>query len=320
MRGATRGDGTTGEDVTVNVRTIADIPHKLKGRDIPAVCEIRGEVYILGKDFIGFNKRAEKAGIQMAANPRNFAAGSLRQKDASITAARPLKFFAYTWGEMSEMPADTQFGMVKWMAKAGLVTNPLTQALQERRRGAGVLHEIGAKRAKLGYDIDGVVYKIDRLDWQQRLGFAGRNPRWAVAHKFAAEQATTVLNDIEIQVGRTGALTPVARLCAGHGRRRGRVERDAAQRGLHRGDRQRRQSDPRGRRHPHRRHGGRAARRRRDPADRQCRAGQAPEGREAATSFRRSARFAAATRCARKTRPCAAAPARWCAPRRRWSG
>jgi DNA ligase (NAD+) len=212
VRGATRGDGTTGEDVTANVRTISDIPHKLKGRDIPAVCEIRGEVYILGKDFIGFNKRAEKAGIQVAANPRNFAAGSLRQKDASITAARPLKFFAYAWGEMSEMPTDTQFGMVKWMAKAGLVTNPLTKLCKSVDEVLAFYREIGTKRAKLGYEIDGVVYKIDRLDWQQRLGFVSRNPRWAVAHKFAAEQATTVLNDIEIQVGRTGALTPVARL------------------------------------------------------------------------------------------------------------
>jgi DNA ligase (NAD+) len=212
VRGATRGDGTTGEDVTANVRTIADIPHKLKGKDIPAVCEIRGEVYILGKDFIGFNKRAEKAGIQMAANPRNFAAGSLRQKDASITASRPLKFFAYTWGEMSEMPQDTQHGMFKWMGKAGLFTNPLTKLCKNVDEVLKFYREIEGRRAKLGYDIDGVVYKIDRLDWQQRLGFAGRNPRWAVAHKFAAEQATTVLEKIDIQVGRTGALTPVARL------------------------------------------------------------------------------------------------------------
>ncbi|MDQ8727824.1 NAD-dependent DNA ligase LigA [Bradyrhizobium sp. LHD-71] len=212
VRGATRGDGTIGEDVTANVRTISDIPHKLKGRDVPAVCEIRGEVYILGKDFIGFNKRAEKAGIQMAANPRNFAAGSLRQKDASITASRPLKFFAYSWGEMSEMPHDTQSGMLKWIAKAGLVTNPLTKLCKTIEQVLAFYAEIGAGRAKLGYDIDGVVYKLDRLDWQQRLGFAGRNPRWAIAHKFAAEQAMTVLNDIEIQVGRTGALTPVARL------------------------------------------------------------------------------------------------------------
>jgi DNA ligase (NAD+) len=212
VRGATRGDGTTGEDVTANVRTITDIPHKLKGSHVPAICEVRGEVYIMSKDFIGFNKRAEKAGIQVAANPRNFAAGSLRQKDASITAARPLKFFAYTWGEMSEMPADTQFGMVKWMGKAGFVTNPLTRQCKGVDEVLAFYREIGERRASLGYEIDGVVYKIDRLDWQSRLGFVSRNPRWAIAHKFAAEQATTVLNDIEIQVGRTGALTPVARL------------------------------------------------------------------------------------------------------------
>ena len=212
VRAATRGDGYTGEDVTANVRTIADIPHTLKGGDIPAICEIRGEVYILGKDFIGFNKRAEKAGIQTAANPRNFAAGSLRQKDAAITASRPLKFFAYAWGEMSAMPADTQFGMVTWMAKAGLPTNPLTKRCHGVEELLAFYRDIGVRRAKLGYDIDGVVYKIDRLDWQERLGFVSRSPRWAIAHKFAAEQAATVLSGIEIQVGRTGALTPVARL------------------------------------------------------------------------------------------------------------
>jgi DNA ligase (NAD+) len=212
VRAATRGDGFTGEDVTANVRTIANIPHTLKGHDVPAVCEIRGEVYILGKDFIGFNKRAEKAGIQTAANPRNFAAGSLRQKDASITASRPLKFFAYGWGEMSAMPDNTQFGMVTWMAKAGLPTNPLTKLCHSVEALLDFYRDIGLKRAKLGYDIDGVVYKIDRLDWQERLGFVSRSPRWAIAHKFAAEQAATVLNGIEIQVGRTGALTPVARL------------------------------------------------------------------------------------------------------------
>ncbi len=281
VRGATRGDGADGEDVTANVRTIADIPHKLKGKDIPAVCEIRGEVYILGKDFIGFNKRAEKAGIQMAANPRNFAAGSLRQKDASITASRPLKFFAYAWGEMSELPADTQFGMLKWMGKAGLRHQSADEALQERRRGAGFYRDIGAKRAKLGYDIDGVVYKIDRLDWQQRLGFAGRNPRWAVAHKFAAEQATTVLDD-DRNPGRPhrradagGAAGSRSRSAAWSSRTRRCTTRTTSR------HRQRRRSDPRGRGHPHRRHGRRAARRRRDPADRQRRAGQAAEGREA---------------------------------------
>jgi DNA ligase (NAD+) len=199
VRGATRGDGFTGEDVTANVRTISDIPHTLKGRGVPDVCEVRGEVYILGRDFIGFNKRAEKEGIQLAANPRNFAAGSL-------------KFFAYAWGEMSAMPATTQSDMIEWLGKAGFVTNPLTTRCVSVDALLKFYRKIESKRASLGYDIDGVVYKIDRLDWQERLGFVSRNPRWAIAHKFAAEQATTVLNDIEIQVGRTGALTPVAKL------------------------------------------------------------------------------------------------------------
>lgn len=212
VTGATRGDGFTGEDVTANVRTISDIPHRLKGRNIPEVCEIRGEVYILGRDFIGFNKSAEKLGIQAAANPRNFAAGSLRQKDPSITASRPLKFFAYTWGAMSDMPSKTQFGMLEWIDRAGFVTNPLIQRCESVDDVLAFYRKIGAERANLGYDIDGVVYKIDRLDWQERLGFAGRAPRWAIAHKFAAEQAATVLEKIDIQVGRTGALTPVARL------------------------------------------------------------------------------------------------------------
>lgn len=212
VRGATRGDGFVGEDVTPNVKTIADIPHKLKGKNVPAVCEVRGEVYILDRDFIGFNKRAEKEGIQLAANPRNFAAGSLRQKDPSITASRPLKFFAYTWGEMSAMPARTQFGMIEWLGKVGFETNPLTTQCGNVDDVLNFYRKIESKRASLGYDIDGVVYKVDRLDWQDRLGFVSRNPRWAIAHKFAAEQATTILNGIEIQVGRTGALTPVAKL------------------------------------------------------------------------------------------------------------
>ena len=212
VTGATRGDGYTGEDVTANVRSIADIPHKLKGRNIPAVCEVRGEVYMLKQDFLAFNKKQEAAGEAVAANPRNFAAGSLRQKDVSITASRPLKFFAYAWGEMSDMPADTQHGMLAWMDKAGFVVNPLIKLCKSVDDVLAFYRKIGEQRAALGYDIDGVVYKVDRLDWQARLGFAGRNPRWAVAHKFAAEQATTILNAIEIQVGRTGALTPVARL------------------------------------------------------------------------------------------------------------
>jgi DNA ligase (NAD+) len=212
VRAATRGDGFTGEDVTANVRTIKDIPHALKGRNIPAACEMRGEVYMLKKDFLELNKKQAEADDTVFANPRNSAAGSLRQKDVSITASRPLKFFAYTWGEMSERPADTQHGMLEWMDKAGFVVNPRTRLCKDVDDVLKFYSKIGEERASLGYDIDGVVYKVDRLDWQDRLGFVSRSPRWAIAHKFAAEQATTVLNGIEIQVGRTGALTPVARL------------------------------------------------------------------------------------------------------------
>ncbi|MBA2399141.1 MAG: NAD-dependent DNA ligase LigA [Bradyrhizobium sp.] len=212
VRAATRGDGFTGEDVTANVRTIKDIPHTLKGRHIPAACEMRGEVYMLKKDFLELNKKQAEADDTVFANPRNSAAGSLRQKDVSITASRPLKFFAYTWGEMSERPADTQHGMLEWMDKAGFVVNPRTKLCKDVDDVLKFYSKIGEERDTLGYDIDGVVYKVDRLDWQDRLGFVSRSPRWAIAHKFAAEQATTILNGIDIQVGRTGALTPVARL------------------------------------------------------------------------------------------------------------
>jgi DNA ligase (NAD+) len=212
VRAATRGDGYTGEDVTANARTLKDIPNTLKGRRIPAVCEVRGEVHMLKQDFLVLNQKQAEAGDTVFANPRNSAAGSLRQKDVSITASRPLKFFAYAWGEMSEMPADTQHGMLAWMDKAGFVVNPLTRLCKDLDEVLAFYRQIGTDRASLGYDIDGVVYKIDRLDWQERLGFVSRNPRWAIAHKFAAEQATTILNGIDIQVGRTGALTPVARL------------------------------------------------------------------------------------------------------------
>jgi DNA ligase (NAD+) len=212
VRAATRGDGYTGEDVTGNARTIKDIPNTLKGRKIPAACEVRGEIYMLKQDFLILNKKQAEADDTVFANPRNSAAGSLRQKDVSITASRPLKFFAYAWGEMSELPADTQHGMLAWMDKAGFVVNPLTKLCKDIDEVLAFYRRIGEDRASLGYDIDGVVYKIDRLDWQERLGFVSRNPRWAVAHKFAAEQAATVLNGIDIQVGRTGALTPVARL------------------------------------------------------------------------------------------------------------
>ncbi|WP_445492392.1 NAD-dependent DNA ligase LigA [Rhodopseudomonas sp. RCAM05734] len=214
VRAATRGDGFTGEDVTANVRTIDDIPNRLKGKAIPAACELRGEVYMLKSDFLALNKRQEEAGEDPFANPRNSAAGSLRQKDVAITASRPLKFFAYAWGEMSDYPIDepTQHGMLKWLDHAGFTVNPLITLCHGVEDALKFYRKIGEERASLGYDIDGVVYKVDRIDWQARLGFAGRAPRWAIAHKFAAEQATTVLEKIDIQVGRTGALTPVARL------------------------------------------------------------------------------------------------------------
>jgi len=212
VTGATRGDGNEGEDVTPNIKTLADIPQRLKGTGVPAICEVRGEVYMTKHAFLALNKRQAEAGGQVFANPRNSAAGSLRQKDPLITAARPLGFFAYAWGEMSEMPADTQSGMIQWFERCGFKTNPLTKLC----RGLDALlkfhHEIEAQRGTLDYDIDGVVYKVDRLDWQERLGFVSRSPRWAVAHKFPAERAITLLKDIEIQVGRTGALTPVAKL------------------------------------------------------------------------------------------------------------
>jgi DNA ligase (NAD+) len=209
---ATRGDGAEGEDVTANVKTLHDVPHKLKGKSLPAVCEVRGEVYMTKADFFKLNERQQAAGEDMFANPRNSAAGSLRQKDPSVTAARPLGFLAYAWGEISEMPAVSQSGMVKWFEHCGFKTNPLTKICRSADELLAFHHKIEQQRAALDYDIDGVVYKVDRLDWQQRLGFVSRSPRWAIAHKFPAERALTVLKDIEIQVGRTGALTPVAKL------------------------------------------------------------------------------------------------------------
>src|SRR5262244_13626 len=212
VKGATRGDGTEGEDVTANIRTLEDVPKKLKGRRIPDVCEIRGEVYMTKHAFLALNKRQAESGGQIFANPRNSAAGSLRQKDPSITASRPLGFFGYAWGEMSEMPVASQSGMAKWLQAGGFKTNPLAKICHSAEELLAFHHAIEAQRASLDYDIDGVVYKVDRLDWQERLGFVSRNPRWAIAHKFPAEKATTVVKDIEIQVGRTGALTPVAKL------------------------------------------------------------------------------------------------------------
>ncbi len=209
---ATRGDGAEGEDVTANIRTLKDVPQHLKGRQIPKVCEVRGEVYMTKADFLKLNERQKAAGDTIFANPRNSAAGSLRQKDPAITASRPLGFFAYAWGQMSDLPAGTQTGMIKWFEACGFTTNPLTRLCRSTKELIAFHRKIEEGRAGLDYDIDGVVYKVDRIDWQERLGFVSRSPRWAIAHKFPAERATTVLKDIEIQVGRTGTLTPVAKL------------------------------------------------------------------------------------------------------------
>ncbi|MCB1351526.1 MAG: NAD-dependent DNA ligase LigA [Rhodobacteraceae bacterium] len=210
VQAATRGDGETGENVTANARTIADIPHRLEGA--PEVLEVRGEVYMSHADFAALNERQEAAGGKTFANPRNAAAGSLRQLDAAITAARPLRFFAYAWGEISEPLADTQSGAITRLATLGFSTNPLMIRCEGIADLLAHYRAIEARRATLGYDIDGVVYKVDRLDLQARLGFRSATPRWAIAHKFSAERATTLLEAIEIQVGRTGALSPVARL------------------------------------------------------------------------------------------------------------
>ncbi len=212
VQAATRGDGQIGENVTANVGTIKGIPHSVKDEDFPDRFEVRGEIYLGHEDFQKLNDAQEKAGGKIFANPRNAAAGSLRQLDANITASRPLRFFAYAWGEVSVMPADTQEGMLEALKRWRFPVNPLTQLCNTVAEMLSVYSDIAESRAGLGYDIDGVVYKVNRLDLQERLGFVSRSPRWAVAHKFPAEKAVTILNDIEIQVGRTGALTPVAKL------------------------------------------------------------------------------------------------------------
>ncbi|RDI60695.1 DNA ligase (NAD+) [Microvirga subterranea] len=209
---ATRGDGAVGEDVTANARTVGDIPQKLKGSHVPEVFEVRGEVYLSHADFAAINARQEAAGKPLFANPRNAAAGSLRQLDPAITASRPLCFFAYAWGEVSEMPADTQFGMMEVLRGFGFTVNKLTRRVSSVAEMLEHYHAIETDRANLGYDIDGVVYKVDDLNLQQRLGFVSRSPRWALAHKFPAQRAVTVLEDIEINVGRTGSLNPIAKL------------------------------------------------------------------------------------------------------------
>jgi DNA ligase (NAD+) len=212
VQGATRGDGRTGEDVTANLRTIAEIPQRLAGSGWPDVIEIRGEVYAPNDDFDAFNAAAEAAGSRTYANPRNFAAGSLRQKDPAVTAQRPLRFFAYAWGEASTAFADTQTHALDALRTWGFQVNARSARVEDAAGLLALYEGLQSDRATLGYDIDGVVYKVDRLDWQARLGFVARTPRWAIAHKFPAQQAQTVLEGIDIQVGRTGSHTPVARL------------------------------------------------------------------------------------------------------------
>lgn len=212
VKAATRGDGEEGEDVTANAMTVGNIPHILEGDDVPAVIEVRGEIYMRHADFAALNAQQEAAGKQLFANPRNAAAGSLRQLDARVTASRPLAFFAYAWGDYSALPARTQSGVIGTFGRWGLAINPLMTCCHSAEELLSHYREIESERADLGYDIDGVVYKVDDLALQQRLGFISRSPRWALAHKFPAERATTTLLDIDIQVGRTGVLTPVAKL------------------------------------------------------------------------------------------------------------
>ncbi|KQZ15882.1 MULTISPECIES: NAD-dependent DNA ligase LigA [unclassified Mesorhizobium] len=212
VQGATRGDGAVGEDITANLKTIADIPHRLKGSGWPDVIEIRGEVYMTYAEFQALKERSAAVGGQDYVNPRNTAAGSLRQKDASVTASRNLKFFAYAWGHTTEDPAPTQYEAVRKFADWGFKISPLMVRAKSVEELIAQYKIIEAQRSSLGYDIDGVVYKVDQLELQRRWGFVSSEPRWAVAHKFPAERATTVLREIDIQVGRTGTLAPVGRL------------------------------------------------------------------------------------------------------------
>jgi DNA ligase (NAD+) len=212
IQGATRGDGTEGEDITTNLRTLHDIPKQLTGDGWPDVLEVRGEVYMSRHSFFELNERQEQRGEKVFANPRNAASGSLRQLDPAITASRPLGFFAYGWGEVSAALADTQWGALQNLKGWGFNINPLVRLCADVEEVLALYGEVAAQRATLDYDIDGVVYKLNRLDWQERMGYSSRAPRWAIAHKFPAEQAETLLETIGIQVGRTGALTPVAHL------------------------------------------------------------------------------------------------------------
>ncbi|MEH6475548.1 MAG: NAD-dependent DNA ligase LigA [Sneathiella sp.] len=214
IQGATRGDGKEGEDITSNLRTLQDLPLNLDGTKttIPEMFDVRGEVYMSIADFQDLNQRQLARGAKVFANPRNAAAGSLRQLDVAITASRKLKFFAYAWGAASDVGGTSQFEVLDQFSKWGFSVNPLSKVCKNMAEAIDAYRKIEELRAKLDYDIDGVVFKVNRLDWQSRLGFVSRSPRWAIAHKFPAEKATTTVQDIEVQVGRTGALTPVARL------------------------------------------------------------------------------------------------------------
>jgi DNA ligase (NAD+) len=212
VSGATRGDGREGENVTANLRTIADIPARLPGPAVQEVFEVRGEVYMSHADFAALNQAQRAAGDKLFANPRNAAAGSLRQLDPDVTARRPLRFFAWGWGEESGLPGATQFDVMREIAAWGFPVSELVRRLEGAEALVAYHQELELQRPALGFDIDGVVYKVDRLDLQERLGFVSRSPRWAIAHKFPAEKAFTILRDITVNVGRTGALTPLARL------------------------------------------------------------------------------------------------------------
>ncbi len=210
--GATRGDGTVGEDVTANLRHVAGVPRRLATRKVPAVLEVRGEVFMPREAFAALNRQREAAGLPLYANPRNSASGSLRQIDPAATAARALEFLGYSWGEIDGDPGQPQWEFLQRLEAWGFPVNPLARLCDSIVEALACFEEIAAQRASLRYDIDGIVYKVNRIDWQNRLGAVSRTPRWAIAHKFPAERAFTVLRRIEVQVGRTGALTPVAHL------------------------------------------------------------------------------------------------------------
>jgi DNA ligase (NAD+) len=208
---ATRGDGAVGEDVTKNIRTLNNIPFELEGF-VPKIVEVRGEVYISKQDFERLNEHQSSNKKKLFANPRNAAAGSLRQLDIKVTASRPLRIFAYAWGELSETVGTTHWDFLDQLKVWGFDVNPLTRICNNIDELIAIYEAVYNQRSELDYDIDGVVFKVDRIDWQERLNYVGRSPRWAIAHKFPAEQSRTIINDIEIQVGRTGSLTPVAKL------------------------------------------------------------------------------------------------------------